>query len=154
MKVSKETPLQEITLRKYEKPHNLSKREFIKKICLSLGLLQPGESRDVVVDILYIFLKYKRKREFTIHELSGAVMSVRKQFKQPMLGVAESNIRRQVRRLRELHIIEKVKTRYRLTEFSSLQEIFNEKIKPFIVEPIMKRIEEYLKEADKQFSLK
>ena len=39
----KEVPLTEITLRRYEKPYDSSK-EIIRKICLSLGLLQPGDS--------------------------------------------------------------------------------------------------------------
>jgi len=38
-----ETPLMEITLRRYENPHNLNTRETLKKICLSLCLLQPGD---------------------------------------------------------------------------------------------------------------
>jgi hypothetical protein len=152
--VSKETPLLEITLRKYEKPFSLSKRDLVKKLCLSLGLLQPGESRNIIVDILFIFLKYKRKREFTIHELQTSVMSARKQFKQPMFGVAESNIRRQVRRLRALYLIEKVGSRYRLTEFNSLEEIFDERIQGFILNTILNRIKDYLKEVDEQFSLK
>jgi len=48
-KVSIDTPLAEITLRKYESPKGLEKRELVRKLCLSLGLLQPGDSRDVVV---------------------------------------------------------------------------------------------------------
>jgi len=37
--------LSELTLRKYEKPYQTDKREIVKKICLSLGLLQPGDNR-------------------------------------------------------------------------------------------------------------
>ena len=50
--VSKDIPLAEITLRKYEKPYNSDRRELVKKLCLSIGLLQPGDSRDVMVDVL------------------------------------------------------------------------------------------------------
>ena len=50
--VSRDTPLAEITLRRYEKPNLENRRDFIKKVCLSIGLLQPGDSRDVIVDIL------------------------------------------------------------------------------------------------------
>ena len=56
-KVSKDTPLAEITLRKYEKPHEgIDRRELVKKLCLSVGLLQPGDSRDVVVDVLAVIM--------------------------------------------------------------------------------------------------
>ena len=51
---SKSIPLAEITLRKYERPYEMPLRELVKKICLSVGLLQPGDSRDVVVDVLSV----------------------------------------------------------------------------------------------------
>ena len=56
-KISRDTPLPELTLRKYEKPQNMSRRELVRKFCLSLGLLQPGDSRDVVVDVLHVLLE-------------------------------------------------------------------------------------------------
>jgi len=59
--ISRDTPLSEITLRKYEKPVNLDQRELTRKLCLSVGLLQPGDSRDVVVDILHVLLQNKEK---------------------------------------------------------------------------------------------
>ena len=59
--ISKEIPLSEITLRKYEKPSKLSDRELVRKLCLSIGLLQPGDSRDVIVDILHVLLKSKKQ---------------------------------------------------------------------------------------------
>jgi hypothetical protein len=43
-KISKDTPLGEITLRRYESPTNESGRRLVRKLCLSLGLLQPGDS--------------------------------------------------------------------------------------------------------------
>jgi hypothetical protein len=43
----KERPLAELTLRKYEKPYRLSGRELVRKLCLSLGLLQPADGREV-----------------------------------------------------------------------------------------------------------
>jgi len=43
--ISKDTPLSEITLRRYEKPSAYTKRELTRKICLSIGLLQPGDSK-------------------------------------------------------------------------------------------------------------
>ena len=51
MKIVSEQPLAEIILRKYELPRKAKERELVKKVCLSLGLLQPGDSRDVIVDI-------------------------------------------------------------------------------------------------------
>ena len=48
--VSKDIPLAEITLRKYEKPYKTSKRDTVKKLCLSIGLLQPGDSREIITE--------------------------------------------------------------------------------------------------------
>ena len=50
-KVAKDTPLMELTLRRYERPDKMEPRNLIKKFCLSVGLLQPGDSRDIIVDI-------------------------------------------------------------------------------------------------------
>ena len=64
--ISKDIPLAEITLRRYEKPYNLQKRELIRKLCLSIGLLQPGDSRDIIVEKTEIAFKrdcaFKRKK--------------------------------------------------------------------------------------------
>jgi len=61
--ISKDTPLSEITLRRYEKPYDLSGRDLVKKLCLSLGLLQPGDSRDVIVDVLHVLLEKKNEKK-------------------------------------------------------------------------------------------
>lgn len=60
-----ETPLMEITLRRYESPSNLNERETLKKICFSLGLLQPGDSRDIIVDILLILEEAKKHKKIS-----------------------------------------------------------------------------------------
>src|SRR3989344_544207 len=62
-KALKDTPLREITLRKYEEPTNLSGRELTKKFLLSIGLLQPGESRDIIVDIFHTLLLARKNKE-------------------------------------------------------------------------------------------
>ena len=75
----KDIPLSEITLRKYEKPNNLEKRELVRKICLSLGLLQLGDSRDIIVDILMVLIESnKNKEEITniIKELYATNISI------------------------------------------------------------------------------
>ncbi|MEK6867697.1 MAG: hypothetical protein AABX98_02640, partial [Nanoarchaeota archaeon] len=57
---TRDTPLMEVTLRRYEKPVGLEDRELVRKFCLSVGLLQPGDSRDVVVDVLMTMLLAKK----------------------------------------------------------------------------------------------
>jgi len=65
------------------------------------------------------------------------------------VGVAQSNIRRQIRRLREVHIAEKIKNSYRINEFDNIKNIFNEKIREFVLPPILARIEIYSEMLDK-----
>ena len=147
-----DTPLSEITLRRYEKPYDLSKRELVRKLCLSLGLLQPGDSRDVVIDVVYILLLAKKnKQELTSADITKKVIELRKNEKLPMLGIAASNIRRQLLRLRDLLIVEKVKNNYRITEFLPLSETFENKIEKFFVPNILERVKLYLKEIDEKF---
>lgn len=144
MKVSKDTPLTEITLRKYEKPYEMSKRDLIRKICLSTGLLQPGDSRDVIVDIFQILLE--KKIEMSCEEIQEEIVRRRKLDKLPLNGVASSNLRRQLRRLREMYFVEKIKNNYRINENEEdISVIFTEKIEKFYLPAIVSRIKEYLK---------
>lgn len=155
VRVAKDFALAEITLRKYEKPSQLRGRELVKKICLSLGLLQPGDSRDVVVDVFYVLLRARKKRKaLTCAQIEKEVISLRKRYKLPMLGIASSNIRRQLKRLRDLFLIEKIKNEYRVTEFDTLSEIFEERIEQFYMQSITNRIKDYLSKADSEFKRK
>lgn len=142
-KISKDLPLAEITLRKYEKPCTSSKRELIKKLCLSLGLLQPGDSRDVIVDIFSAVIN--SNKALTSEEIRDKVIILRKKSKLSLSGIADSNIRRQVKRLRDMFFIEKIKTRYRINEKESLLNIYEQKIEKYYLDSISTRIKDYLK---------
>lgn len=147
--ISKDIPLAEITLRRYEKPTSLSERELVRKICLSIGLLQPGDSRDVVVDVLNVLIKAKNEQKsLTSEEICSLVIDERKKSKLQMLGIASSNIRRQLKRLKDLLLVEKRLNGYRIAEHSSLSEIFEEKIEKILLHGINSRIKEYLKRID------
>ncbi len=150
-KISRDTPLAEITLRRYEKPA-VSDRELVRKFCLSVGLLQPGDSRDVVVDVFYVLLKAKQgQEELHSEEIKNHVMSLRKNLSLPMLGIASSNIRRQLKRLKDLHLIETNANLYRITEFNNISEIFEEKVENFILTSVLSRVKEYMKKIDEEF---
>ena len=150
-----DTPLSEITLRRYEKPYNLSRRELVRKLCLSLGLLNPGDSRDVIVDVFYVLLEAKSENKMlSSEEIRANVIEVRKNEKLDDTGTAASNIRRQIRRLRELLLAEKIANDYRISEFLNLEEIFSEKIEKFMIASISQRIKTYLKSVDAAFGEK
>jgi len=144
--IARDTALAEITLRKYEKP-TCKGRDLVRKLCLSLGLLQPGDSRDVVVDVLYVLLKAKKASSEDILKL---VVAERKKNKLALLGIAPSNIRRQLKRLRDLFILEKVANDYRINENAKLSELFTEKIEKFLLPSIVSRIKEYVKKIDEE----
>ncbi|MFA6073737.1 MAG: hypothetical protein WC758_06480 [Candidatus Woesearchaeota archaeon] len=147
--ISRDTALAEITLRKYEKPQGLKGRELIRKLCLSLGLLQPGDSRDVVVDVLQILLE--NKKELTSIEIERLTIDNREKYNLKILGVAPSNIRRQVLRLRDLFIIEKIGNNYRINENAMLLDLFKEKLEKYYLDSIISRVKEYVAEVDKEF---
>ena len=142
MKVSKDIPLAEITLRKYEKPYDLDRRELTKKLCLSIGLLQPGDSRDVVVDVLYVILQNKL---LDSREIEDKVIELRKSYNLELKGIASSNIRRQIKRLKDLFLIENISNKYRISENDKLIDIFEEKIEKFYIKSIVERVKEYFK---------
>ncbi|MDP3917148.1 MAG: hypothetical protein Q8Q42_02565 [Nanoarchaeota archaeon] len=147
-KISKDLPLSEITLRRYEKPYKMSRREAMRKLCLSLGLLQPGDSRDVIVDVLHSIVdSSKRKKMITSDEVQKQVITLRKKNKLNANGIAASNIRRQMKRLKDLQIIEKIKNEYRITEFESMENVFEERIKKYHLPQIMSRVKDYCRVA-------
>ncbi len=167
-KVARDTPLQEITLRRYEKPANLAGRQLLKKLCLSVGLLQTGDSRDVIVDVLYVLLKAKSSQVASGNNTQAAgnavqnllssedivkqVIEYRKQENLQQKGIAPSNIRRQIKRLRDLYLVEKITNNYRITESAKLHDTFEEKVEKFMLASMMSRVKEYMHAVDQEFS--
>ena len=144
--MARDIPLNEVILRKYEKPYSADKREITKKVCLSLGLLQPGDSRDIIIDILTVLIdSQKIKKMITSDEIKIRVEKIRKNGSYEMKGIAESNIRRQLKRLTDMMIIDKLENTYRLSEFETLETIFENKFEKFIIPQTIERIKEYLR---------
>ena len=148
-KISRDTPLAELTLRKYEKPDSYKGRELVRKLCLTLGLLQPGDSRDVVVDVLHVMLQSEGL--LSSKDVEERVIQNREAHGVPLLGIAPSNIRRQLLRCRELFLIEKVKTSYRITENELFSAIFKEKLESYFLNSILTRAKEYMAAIDNEF---
>lgn len=145
----KEMPLNEITLRKYEKPYDSSKRDLVRKVCLSLGMLQPGDSRDIIVDIVLVLEDARKKKEWlNSFVIKDQVEELRKANSLEAKGLAESNIRRQLKRLRDAMLIDKQGNQYRLSEFAPLSEIFTSKVEKFLIPQTIERIKEYLTKLD------
>ncbi len=137
-----------MTLRKYEKPYRLSGRELVKKLCLSMGLLQPADGRDVVVDVFLSLLK--SPEPIPLVDIEKSVKLSRKHNGLPLTGVASSNIRRQVRRLKDAFLIERVGMNYRIAENAPLHEVFAERIEKFYLPMIVSRVKEYCEAVERE----
>lgn len=151
----KDLALDEITMRRYEIPGKIGKnekeneRQFMKKFCLSLGLLQEGDGRDIIVDMLLVFLRKKKERKMiNIKELHREIITIRKNFGLDERGISHSNIRRQLKRLKDMMLIEKIKDSYRISEFDLLTNIVEKKIFQIKLKGIMGRIKEYAEAID------
>ena len=142
-KVFKDKPISEITLRKFERPAEENKDELIRKFCISLGLLQPGDSRDVIVDILKLLISAKNEKKYlSSKEIEEEIRKTKS------LGVAASNVRRQILRLERAGIVERKNSSYRIKEFSGLAFVLDD-IKRFLIEPAFERIKEYAETIDR-----
>ena len=140
-RVFKDKPLTNLSLRRFEKPSG-ALADVSRRFCISIGLLQPGDSRDVVVDLFALFLRASKiKRYLTINEIYGYFSGLNKR------GVARSNIRRNMLRLKSIGFIEKTGNGYRVKEWLTLSELFNEYIQ-YKVNPTLSRIDEYAKLID------
>ncbi len=142
--------LGEITLRRYEKPYDMNDRELMKKVCLSLGLLQPGDSRDIIVDImLTLETARKNKTWLSSFQIRDKVEEIRKDNSLENRGLAESNIRRQLKRLQDSMIIDKKENKYRISEFETLPKLFEARVEKFLLPQILERVKEYLGKLEK-----
>ena len=145
----KDIPLTEITLRRYERPYDSSPRELVKKVCLSLGLLQPGDSRDIIVDILLVLEEARKQKVWlSSFEIRDKVEESRRQNSLEIRGLAESNIRRQLKRMRDILLLDKQENKYRISEFEPLSELFINKIERFLIPQTIERVKEYLSKLD------
>lgn len=146
----KETPIAELTLRKYEKPYKESGRALVKKLCLSLGLLQPGDSRDVIIDVAHSIL-YAQK-PLSAKEIEETVCALRTKHNASLKGITAPNIRRQIRRLKDVFLIERKGNVYSITEGLSLPEIMQDKIEKVYLSSILSRVKEYCESIEKERS--
>lgn len=144
--ISKDTPLNEITLRKYEKPHpDMSLYEISRRAILSLGLLQPGDSRDVIVDV---FLSIINSNGLTAIEIIEKTIKLRNERNVSTKGCTSPNIRRQILRLKNLFLIHKHGEYYKINEDEKFVKIWDEHIKGYLLNSINSRIRENLAMLD------
>jgi hypothetical protein len=104
------------------------------------------------VDVALVLLT--AKEPLTARDIEKAVIDSRENARAPILGVAPSNIRRQILRMRELFLIEKVSNTYRVKENQKLATIFDEHIERYYLASVTKRVREYLHAMDEHLAAK
>ena len=83
-------------------------------------------------------------------DIEDNVISLRKENNLQLIGIASSNIRRQIKRLKDLFLIETINNSYRIIEFENINKIFEEKVESFYLKNILSRVKEYLRALEKE----
>ncbi len=140
----KDKPLAGISLNEFEKP---SSDYFtnLRRFCISIGVISPGESRVAIIHILEILLKSKKSRKDGVDSYE-----IIKELYKTDIKIVYANILRDLRKLIAVGIVERRENRYRIKENMKLKELLETFIKPYIIDRILKRIEEYADSIDQK----
>ena len=139
-------PLDELILRLYEAPSGKG-RDFLRKVCLSCGLLNPHDSRDVIVDVFQVLISSsKQEKWLSSMDIGIEVRDLRESEGLSLDGTANSNIRRILKVLRDYGFVERSKAKYRIVDFKPVAEVFGD-IMSKKCEKIISRIKSYLQKV-------
>ncbi len=122
-----DSPIFEITLRKYEPPSGNAERD-LRVFLLSMGLIRPGDSKSPLEAIFRAFLQ---KSSVSVTELAQ------------MAKITPSAVRYHLERLKALRLVEGRKN-YRLAE-GDLSVAFRV-FRRYVLEELLDRIESYVTE--------
>ncbi len=139
----KDRPLAEISLKEFEKPTS----DYItnlRRLCISLGVVSPGESRIAIVYILDILIKAREKKQKSLDSYAVVKELYRRNVK-----IVYANVLRDIRKLISVGLVEKRDNGYRIKENLPINEILKTFIKPYIVDKIFNRIIEYADAIDR-----
>lgn len=143
-KLYRDKPLSGISLNEFEKPTN-DYNTNIRRLCISLGLVRPGESRIAIVYILDILLKSRKKKPDGIDSYE-----IIKELYRKKVRIVYANILRDMRKLMAVGLVEKRNTMYRIRENMKLNEIISGFVKPYIIDRTIGKIEEYAKAVERE----
>ena len=140
----KDEPLSGISLNEFERPTN-DYNTNIRRLCISLGLIRPGESRIAIVHILDMLLKARKKNPdgFDSYDIIKGLYKKK-------IKIVYANVLRDLRKLISVGIVEKRNNMYRIRENMKLNEIITSFIKPYIIDRTLSKIEEYAKAVEKE----
>lgn len=147
-KLFKDRPLYRVVLSEFEKP-SADYFSNLRRFCISLGLVNPGESRIGIVYILDILLRSRKDKP---GGLSSYEM-IRKLYNNNV-RIVYANILRDLRKLIAAGLVEKINGNYRIKENLDLLEILDKFVKPYIIDRILKKIEEYASAVERDMKRK
>ena len=139
----KDRPLSGISLNEFERPTN-DYNTNLRRFCISLGLISPGESRIAMVYILDVLLKCRKRNPEGLDSYEIIKNLYKKKVK-----IVYANILRDLRKLMAVGLVEKRNSLYRIKENMKLDEIISDFIKPYIIDRMLNKIEEYARSIDK-----
>jgi hypothetical protein len=142
-KLYKDLPLAGISLNEFEKP-SADYFTNLRRFCISIGVISPGESRVAIVYILDILLRAKATNPNGLDSLQ-----ITKALYNLDVKIVYANILRDVRKLIGIGIIERRGNLFRIKENLPLKELLETFIRPYIIDRIIKRVLEYADAIDK-----
>lgn len=143
----KDKPLAGISLNEFEKP-GTDYMTNLRRFCISLGVISPGESRVAIVHILDLLLRTKKSNPDGLDSYTLTQELYKKDIK-----IVYANILRDVRKLISVGVVERRENRYRIKENLRLKELLDSFIKPYIIDRVLNRISEYAERIDEQLNL-
>ncbi|MGM5483677.1 MAG: hypothetical protein ACQER9_02035 [Nanobdellota archaeon] len=143
--MTSDKPIKEYVFRLYEKPVGKNKDDIARIACLSCGLIDPFKHNYVIPEILVILNNKRKFKEWIGSQiLRKDLINSRNEKKLSLKGTSYPNIRRSLKLLRDFGFVEKEKAKYRIKNFKSLDEVF-EDIVCNDINKVFYRVKEYLK---------
>jgi hypothetical protein len=138
----RDRPLSGISLNEFERPtndYNTNLRDF--DFIRAYKLWRKQNSDSILADIL---LKARKKRPDGLDSYE-----IIKELYKRKVKIVYANILRDLRKLIAVGLVEKRNSFYRIKENMKLNEIISSFIKPYIIDRMLSKIEEYAKSIDK-----
>ena len=88
---------------------------------------------------------FNSEKPLSSEKIQENVINYRKENNLSLTGIASSNIRRQIKRLKDIFLIEKNENGYRINEGEELINIYEQKIEKFYLNEINTRVKEYFR---------
>jgi hypothetical protein len=143
-KLYRDKPLISVTLSEFEKP-GPDYLTNLRRFCIAIGVINSGESRIAIVHIVDLLLKARKTSPAGLDSYA-----ITEGLYKTGVKIVYANILRDLRKLITVGLVEKIDGKYRIRENMSISEILASFIKPYIIDKILNRLQEYAVAIDKE----